>query len=1168
MVDPIGILLELGFDLDDISTDEGYLSALKEAIATIELKTGGAGDERSAALREEVKKVRDKRKNKVKDFVSPKRKKSKSRGEVGYTPKAFPVSSVIPKDIEEKESEESEKKARTKKDTDFMSFLTNIVAPSLTRIEASLENIISVMSQEESQKKKTKDRARVAGDKERKQEREEKNENFVTKALGGVGQRVMAPVKSIFDKIMDFLVNIGIGVLAVQALKIIQDPAGYFGPILNPFIDFLNGTIRFVWGIINPIYGLMNIINLGIRGIETVVNNTIGKIPGVPELDLPEISIMEPPQIPRIESPKEEESLPEKPVQGMVEGGIVNNYTTGDTVNNYTTIQNMSEGGPVTQSTGEKITGMGPDTQMVALQPGEVVMSKKAVDTYGADTLLGMNASAGGTNRPSMGKIQGFQGGGMVGLKPGAQYDIILPLDHVRPENSRRIPDRRGGNTYRNAAATGAAGRERHAQDPASRMIAQRLTQQGYRVKVVTPEQFGNYEDYDNFIRKQSNLGTRIAPLHFDAAEDPNTGKVVGTGFLTRTRRGDSDDATFAAPVQKVLADFQKENPDLGRISQDTQGNATVNVGAASPTALVELGMQTRWEKRYGKNFTEHPEFQKFAMNVADAIGEGSGITPQGQPQKGRQEPAVKPDIPPAPGMSQSQAYSQFENLKPGSGESVRVPNVGTIQRGRNFFGQPETKYFTPDGKQVDKKQFDSRFTSQPQQQKPQPSQQQKPQPQQQKVPGSRMSDDFSAPSPKGYESKLKPSGDSKSMYKKLGINENVWKTYKDTIASIEVQGMSLDKGYSIAGGSGGLYDGRYQMGKMAKADAAQMLGIPVPSRQEYRNNPQLQEDMFIAYTAANHKYLMAKSPEFRNATPLQRMQYLGYAHNQGWSKAAGWLETGVVSSTDGFGTKGTKFTDKLAKTLKPYTDRDVTPAESTEQKPQPAQTQQPQQQVQPQQQAVPGQPQMGPKPQREDFGQGRSGAKKYQEALKRYESGESSQPQVQPQQQIQPVQTQPSQQPQPGQSAPQTPLAPLSTQGPSADPSTWSSVNPQQNMLQPSDMVVDASDPGFGMVTPPSGPEPVVTAAAPEPVVTAAAPTPPPQQPSIKPGPISPPPKPPSKGGGGNGGISALPIPSGGGKTARPGAAGAPSAPAGFSPVDQSNPERLVVKAMYNIVG
>ena len=265
MVDPIEILIELGVDLDDISTDESYLSALKEAIATIEFKTGGAGDERSSSLRQEVQKVRERRKNKVKDFVSPRRtprrtprsktNRTSFRSSVGYTPKAIPTSSIIPKRLEEEsESEEKKKKVRTKKDMDFMAFLKKVVAPSLTKIEKSLENIISVMSQEESQKKKTQEKTRVEKDKERKQEREEGRENLITKTLGGVKDRVMAPVKSIFDKIVDFFTTIGIGILAVQALKIIQDPAGYFGPILNPFIDFLNGTIKFVWFVINPIW--------------------------------------------------------------------------------------------------------------------------------------------------------------------------------------------------------------------------------------------------------------------------------------------------------------------------------------------------------------------------------------------------------------------------------------------------------------------------------------------------------------------------------------------------------------------------------------------------------------------------------------------------------------------------------------------------------------------------------------------------------------------------------------------------------------------------------------------------------------------------------------------------------------------------------------------------
>ncbi len=60
--DPTEILLELGIDLDDLS-EQDYLSALMEAIATIEFKTKGAGDYRSTALREEVIRVRKGKKN-------------------------------------------------------------------------------------------------------------------------------------------------------------------------------------------------------------------------------------------------------------------------------------------------------------------------------------------------------------------------------------------------------------------------------------------------------------------------------------------------------------------------------------------------------------------------------------------------------------------------------------------------------------------------------------------------------------------------------------------------------------------------------------------------------------------------------------------------------------------------------------------------------------------------------------------------------------------------------------------------------------------------------------------------------------------------------------------------------------------------------------------------
>ena len=105
---------------------------------------------------------------------------------------------------------------------------------------------------------------------------------------------------------------------------------------------------------------------------------------------------------------------------GYSGGGSVTNTSilTSNTSTNTSPL-NVSNfryegGGSITSSSGQTITGMGPDTQLIAAQPGEIVMSKKAVQAYGANNLLAMNKDAGGTNVPTMGSIRGFSGGGMI----------------------------------------------------------------------------------------------------------------------------------------------------------------------------------------------------------------------------------------------------------------------------------------------------------------------------------------------------------------------------------------------------------------------------------------------------------------------------------------------------------------------------------------------------------------------------------------------------------------------------------------------------------------------------------------------------------------------------------------------------------------------------------
>lgn len=198
------------------------------------------------------------------------------------------------------------------------------------------------------------------------------------------------------------------------------------------------------------------------------------------------------------------------------------------------------------------------------------------------------------------------------------EYDIIIPLDHMK--SGERIPDYEGGNTFKNSAATGAAGRERDHQDLAAAKLKAKLEAGGLKVRIVAPEEFTSYERYDDYIRGEAGNGTRILPLHFDAGEDAS-GKVVGTGFLTRVRAGDAEDAAFAAPIQEALTTFQRENTNLGNLGNtDTVSNATVNQAAASPAALVELGIMTWWEKEVGKDFTESPKFDQLITGVSNAI--------------------------------------------------------------------------------------------------------------------------------------------------------------------------------------------------------------------------------------------------------------------------------------------------------------------------------------------------------------------------------------------------------------------------------------------------------------------------------------------------------------------------------------------------------------------
>jgi len=399
------ILRLLGLEnVNDLDYDD-YKTLLKEKLASID--QGQKIDSGDAQLiSDEFKRVKKetgklKVKNNKINFNSVTNRTTKKSRPTSRPTKRLMGSSVEPEGVVQVQSGGLQ---------DVMEFLGAVVVPRISNIENSLGNILGSLTAQQKLQKEISDKERIAGEKEKKKDRENKSESVigkVTKKLGAGAKKLASPIGDIFETIKKFFMGLLGGILALGLIDFFKDPKKFFTKLVNDNADFFNGIIKSIYDtIIQPINDFINTINVSI--FDELANNINKALEAIDFLDvIPEVPSFNIPLIPLIQIEKIQ--VPEVKPEPMKAAG-------------------MDGGGKVTTNTGDRISSMGSDTQLVALTPGEVVMSKKAVDAYGADTLLGMNASAGGTNRPKMGMVPGYQGGGMVGggSKPG--YTPILDL--------------------------------------------------------------------------------------------------------------------------------------------------------------------------------------------------------------------------------------------------------------------------------------------------------------------------------------------------------------------------------------------------------------------------------------------------------------------------------------------------------------------------------------------------------------------------------------------------------------------------------------------------------------------------------------------------------------------------------------------------------------------
>ena len=423
---PIKLISDLGIvEPWDIDSDKDYLSALMEAVNT--LSVSNSSDNRIPILQEEIIRLRKDRKSAAPSAgmkVTQKKisaegfKKGSSVGgaqkvaadTTGASALALRGSSALSTDVKSLETGE--------KGGDNLTEFQGTIEKIAGTVDSIHETLIGQGKQE---KVWSRENAKANQDKKRGL-REKILESKGFKMLAkGVG-KVLAPVKSMFSKVVGFITSLIMGRVIVNIMKWWGDPAntekadaiirfaGDWWPI------FAAGFLIFGTGLAGLVKGLTLFI---VPLIKPLVGATLALlsnpwVAGAVALGLGAWGIHS------LVSGKGEKP----PAKRSSEGGGINDEqsteiregATQDISDAKKTEQKFATGGLVTQpreySSGGSVSGPGGVDKVPArLTAGEFVMSKGAVDKWGAGTLAAMNAMGGGTNRPKMG---GYEGGGEV----------------------------------------------------------------------------------------------------------------------------------------------------------------------------------------------------------------------------------------------------------------------------------------------------------------------------------------------------------------------------------------------------------------------------------------------------------------------------------------------------------------------------------------------------------------------------------------------------------------------------------------------------------------------------------------------------------------------------------------------------------------------------------
>ena len=441
--------LEDVFDLDY----DTYSTLLKEAL----VKYGVIGKDKIPTeeielLRDEFKRVKGKtgrvkvksKKINAKNVTGLKALKEKK---IVSSPKLLPGTAVKPKEEDQKKEEEKKPKEKAKPKEDALQKLVSSIKKSVDSIAQSVKGLSKVLD-----KSLAADKRRAEN--ERRSEKEKGLESGAGAVISKVASAIIKPFESIFDKIFNFIFWTLLGNTFFKILDWFNDPKNqkkigsifrflkdWWPAILTGFLAFatpLGGFIATITGtLIRGLFMLARInpaltAAIALFGAGAAIPMLFPKTVDEQERKTEEAPGTPEEKIEKLKNQKENLNWFQKNVQGMgseideqihrLETGETKSYANGGRIN-------FAKGGKVRSNSGVRISGAGPDTQLIAAQPGEVVINKRTVDAVGANNLLALNSAYGGANanKPKFagniraaklgGLIQAFKDGGYVGDK-------------------------------------------------------------------------------------------------------------------------------------------------------------------------------------------------------------------------------------------------------------------------------------------------------------------------------------------------------------------------------------------------------------------------------------------------------------------------------------------------------------------------------------------------------------------------------------------------------------------------------------------------------------------------------------------------------------------------------------------------------------------------------